>query len=617
MSTATGQATVTTGTPVSQGLLFQRLRWRLLRNATHVVLNHSRLRVFTIFLCSALIWGSLFGISLVGFRELKVRWDFPLDGSLMGLVFDLLFVSLSALLIFSTGIILYSSLFSSAETSFLLSLPVRPDQIFAYKFQGAVGFSSWAFILLGSPILIAYGVEVNDGAPWCFFAVLPLFFLGFVLLPGSLGAVACLCLVRFFPRNRKQILLGAIGLSTIVLAFWLARRLPSMRELFGSRDWVDQLLDEISLVRGPFVPAHWIADGLQSAARGEIGNMFFRLALVWSNGLFVYVVTAWLAGKLYRQAFNRVASGNSLGRDFTEGWVSRWLSLIGYAVTGHLVVRVPSAGHTGESANPGTSRLDRLVNRLLFFVDAPTRLLIVKDFRTFRRDPAQWAQVVIFMGLIVLYFSNVKWFYEQDIGKPFQNGISLLNLVATSFLMCAYTGRFIFPMLSLEGRKFWILGLLPMSRQNLIWGKFVFSALGCFLVGEFLVLFSSLMLQMPIHIVAVQGATMAVIALGLSGLSVGLGACLPNFRESDPSKIAVGFGGTLNLVAGLLLVVLVITLMAGPWHFFLVARAATLLDPDLQPLIEAGGLIAGLAIGALAVIVPLRAGARALMRMEF
>src|SRR5207247_3538496 len=86
---------------------------------------------------------------------------------------------------------------------------------------------------------------------------------------------------------------------------------------------------------------------------------------------------------------------------------------------------------------------------------------------------------------------------EEDIGRSFKIGISLLTLVATAFLMCAYTGRFIFPMLSLEGSKFWILGLLPLDRSRLMVGKFAFSALGCFVVGEFLIVFSNLMLNMP------------------------------------------------------------------------------------------------------------------------
>jgi ABC-2 type transport system permease protein len=569
--------------PLQQALIFQRLRWRLLRNTVHVLLRRSLLRVATILLCSLLVWGSLFALCFLGFQELRVRWDFPLYGRLMTLTFDLLFISLTVLLIFSTGIILYSSLFSAAETSFLLSSPLRPDQIFAYKFQGAVAFSSWAFVLLGSPILIAYALQVREGTPWFFFVVLPLFFLGFVLLPGSLGALCCLFLVNFIPKHRKQILVVVFSVLVVVLGAWLYQRLPSPHELFGSRDWINEFLGDISLVQGPLMPAHWIADGLQAAALGETERMAFNLALVWSNGLLVYVITAWVAGRLYRRCYNRIATGGTLRRRYGGAW------------------------------------LDSLLDRTLFFLDPQTRLLIVKDFRTFRRDPAQWAQVLIFLGLAVLYFSNVRRFYEQEIGRAFQNGISLLNLVATSFLMCAYTGRFIFPMLSLEGRKFWILGLLPFERECLLRGKFAFSATGCLLVGEFLAVFSNLMLSMPWHIVAVHAITMAVLALGLSGLSVGLGACLPNFRESDPSKIAVGFGGTLNLVAGLLLLVLVVGLMAGPWHLALaISREGTTrlsLErwwPGVLML-----FFLGLSIGLGAVIFPLRAGARALKRMEF
>ena len=60
--------------------------------------------------------------------------------------------------------------------------------------------------------------------------------------------------------------------------------------------------------------------------------------------------------------------------------------------------------------------------------------------------------------------------------------VSLTNLTATSILLCAYTGRFIYPMLSLEGRKFWILGLLPLKRDRLLWGKFTFSATWALLI---------------------------------------------------------------------------------------------------------------------------------------
>src|SRR5438876_57274 len=165
---------------VNQPLLFQRLRGRLLWNSAATVWHGSPVRVITILLCSAVVWIGVFGGSAWGFHDLQVQ-HIPFAGGIVGLLFDLLFFALATMLLFSTAIILFSSLFSSPETDFLLSTPARADQVFAYKYQGAISFSSWAFILLGSPILLAYGWIFH--VPWYFYAFLPLFFIGFVLLP--------------------------------------------------------------------------------------------------------------------------------------------------------------------------------------------------------------------------------------------------------------------------------------------------------------------------------------------------------------------------------------------------------------------------------------------------
>jgi hypothetical protein len=43
-----------------------------------------------------------------------------------------------------------------------------------------------------------------------------------------------------------------------------------------------------------------------------------------------------------------------------------------------------------------------------------------------------------------------------------------------------------------------------MERKQLLWGKFAFSATGCFLVSESLVIFSNLMLVMPWPMIALH-----------------------------------------------------------------------------------------------------------------
>jgi ABC-2 type transport system permease protein len=56
--------------------------------------------------------------------------------------------------------------------------------------------------------------------------------------------------------------------------------------------------------------------------------------------------------------------------------------------------------------------------------------------------------------------------------------------------------------------------------------------------------------------------------MGLAGISVGLGARLPSLHQDDPSKIAAGFGGTLNLVVSMLFIFLIVVLLALPCHLY-------------------------------------------------
>lgn len=572
---------------VSEFRIFLRLRWAQMRNTTQVLIDHSAVRLLSIVGASVLVWLFVYVVSHSGFRWISgYPQRVPAYGAILGLLFDFMFVALGMMLIFSTALILYSSLFASPEAWFLLATPARDDQVFAYKFLGALAFSSWGFLLLGSPVLLAYGIVY--GVNWAFYCLLPLFFLGFVLLPGCLGALACLLVVNFIPKHGKQLVVVA-GLLLIGLgAYQFYQAMAAARKAPENREVINQFLGRLDVSQGPLVPTHWITRGLQTAGQGyllrtarETPGSLYYLALVWGNGLFFYLLTTWAASRLYRRGFNRVATGGSLRKRYGGAW------------------------------------MDRLLTRVLGLVDLQTRLLIVKDFRTFRRDPAQWAQVLIFTGLLALYFLNIRRLFITEVEWVYVNGISLLNLTTTGLLLCIYTGRFIYPMLSLEGRKFWILGLLPLRRERLLWGKFAFSATGGLFISVTLILLSDLMLGVPWFAVSLHIVTVAVLAVGLSGLSVGLGACMPNFRETDPSKIAAGFGGTLNLVASLFFLIFVVSFISAPWHVY----AAYSGEPSSGSLLM-DGVLTGVAIlgvigGLTAGLVPLKAGSTALTSMEF
>ncbi len=117
-------------------------------------------------------------------------------------VYNIFFASLMMMLVFSSAIILYGGLYCSAEAEFLLTTPVCPERIVLHKFQEAIVFSSWGFLLLGSPMLVAYGLEAN--APWYYFALLLPFMAAFIYIPGGIGAILCMVFVHRLARIRRQ-----------------------------------------------------------------------------------------------------------------------------------------------------------------------------------------------------------------------------------------------------------------------------------------------------------------------------------------------------------------------------------------------------------------------------
>jgi ABC-2 type transport system permease protein len=131
-----------------------------------------------------------------------------------------------------------------------------------------------------------------------------------------------------------------------------------------------------------------------------------------------------------------------------------------------------------------------------------------------------------------------------------------------------------------------------------------------------IVLLSDVMLGVSAAAVGVHMLTVVLLGVGLSGLSVGISAWLPNFRETDPSKIVLGFGGTVNMLVSLGYLVVVIAAACGPFH---AASAAAAFGDGVGQLPgwAFAGVPVAVAIAAAATVIPMRIGARNLRGMEF
>ena len=212
--------------------------------------------------CSAVFWGGLFVLFLGGFQFIGLYVD--LGNTLVEYFFSMFFLSLLIMLFFSTGIIVYTTLFHSREAAFLLTTPASADRIFAYKFAEAIGFSSWGFFLLGSPLMVAYGLTVK--APAAFYAMFLVYLFSFVLVPGSVGAVAAILVANLFPRRQKTVLaLSVAGVLAVAAIFGL----PALAH--AGRDAHRRLAGQCSEPAG-VLPASPLAQPLDVGGPARLGQ---------------------------------------------------------------------------------------------------------------------------------------------------------------------------------------------------------------------------------------------------------------------------------------------------------------------------------------------------------
>ena len=178
-----------------ENTLTRKLRRTIVWNLVRSTIHKSRFRFGLVLALSTIFWTATFCL----FYESFIFID-SMHAEVMSLLFNTFFSALMLMMIFSTAILMYGGLYRSEESKFLLTCPLRAEAIHAHKFIEALWFSSWGFILLGSPMLISYGI-VRE-APWSFFAMLLPFMVAFVFIPASLGSILCMLVVAGLPRLR-------------------------------------------------------------------------------------------------------------------------------------------------------------------------------------------------------------------------------------------------------------------------------------------------------------------------------------------------------------------------------------------------------------------------------
>jgi len=465
----------------------------------------------------------------------------PLTERLMFLLFAFLF----ALLLISNLIISYSNLFRNRETSFLLTMPVSTDTIFRWKFIESTLLASWAFVFLIAPLLGAYGI--TRGVAWHFYVVTLLLVGLFIVLPAVVGSFCAVNLARYLDRRLFQVV-AILSLALLVsgAAVWLRPETLSP-EATETRVLavLDKMLSRTRFAEFAFMPSYWLSSSVLQWANGALLGAGFFILVLLSYVAFFGLLALTRMGNLFYDAASTVQSRASV--------FARWKWF-------HLLER------RKQEATFAIGSAERLVNRL-HWLAPDVRALVVKDFRMFWRDTAQWAQSLMLFGLLAVYIFNLRHF-SQQLSNPFWTHlVSFLNLGACSLNLATLTTRFVYPQFSLEGKRLWIVGMAPLGLVQVVKTKYWMANVTSLTVTLGLISMSCYMLEMSFARTLYFVAAVSVMTMTLTGLAVGLGALYPNFKEENPSKIVSGFGGTFCLVLSFLYILgsVVLLAFATPW----------------------------------------------------
>jgi ABC-2 type transport system permease protein len=282
----------------------------------------------------------------------------------------------------------------------------------------------------------------------------------------------------------------------------------------------------------PLLPSLWFVQGIDGIRKGEWRESLFLLSLMATTAAASFIFLAKMADSLYLRGIDLMEGNSSSYRHKEVFWI----------------------------------------RKMLFFLKPEFRALIIKDIVLFLRDSLQWSQFLIFFGILFIYILNLpRVGYEIDL-PYFKSLTFFLNISAIGLVISTLTTRFLFPLISLEGKRFWILGLSPITRKGLLLEKLFLSSFLFLLITE------SLMALLN-HILKTDGLAfffsqvfIAVMTITLTSVSIGLGAVYPVFSKEDTSSIVSSLGGTINAIISLLYVLFSVALVAIPVQMYILHR---------------------------------------------
>jgi len=434
-------------------------------------------------------------------------------------IFQMAWITIFAMLIFSSMITGVSTLYLSQDNELIVSSPVSMSELYVMRLVTTFLNTSWMVLIFSLPIFAAFGVVFNTGPLYW-----PLLLISIPATSFTASGAALLfiiVLVYLFPARRTKDIIFYLTLCFGIFLY-LIFRLMRPEDLVNPEKYGQfiEYLSAVSNPAGPWLPAGWTANLLTSYLLDRQVD-WLLLGLICLTPLVLSMIGEMVMTRLFLPGFSK--SQESFG--------------------GNRTFRQPKRSIQSW------------------------RWVFKKESISFLRDSKEWSQFFMIAALVVVYLYNFKVLpLERTFGTTYvANLIAFGNIGLTGFLSASLAARFVYPSIGAEGGAFYLIRSSPLSITRFVWYKYVFYVIPFTLLTFILIGVSNHFLQIsgPMWWISLYSAT--IICWTVIALALGFGMLFADYNAENRAA-SMGPGAVLYLFCSITYVLIILFLGFRPTY---------------------------------------------------
>ncbi|SHO47275.1 putative ABC transporter permease subunit [Desulfopila aestuarii] len=439
-------------------------------------------------------------------------------------IFQMAWITIFAMLIFSSMVASVSTLYLSHDNEILLAAPLPPREIFFMRYITTSINTSWMILVFTLPVFGAYGSIFSAGP--LFWPLLAVAVPTAAAIASGFAMLLTVAIVYLFPAKRTKDIVLYLSLCFGIFLYLVFRMMRP--EDLVNPDKYSEFIDYFSAIStpvGPWLPAGWAANMLSVyLLDGRVD--WLMLGLLVTTPLVLFFVGEMVMEKLFITGFSK--SQESFG--------------------GHMAFRPVRRFHSTAA------------------------WIFRKEGKHFLRDSSEWSQFFMIGALVVVYLYNFKVLPLDRSPMPTQyisNLIAFANIGLSGFLAASLATRFVYPSISNERGAFYLIRTGPLSLGRYLLYKYLFYFPPFTFLTLILVLVSNSMLQITGPMYWISLFTELLTTWTCLGLALGFGLYFADFKTENRNA-TMEPGAILFLFCAVLYQFVVI--LSGLWPAFRLTR---------------------------------------------